>query len=51
MSAIPQPVDAPAAARQSGLRYVDSAVPGIRREPVKDGFRYADPEGKILSVT
>lgn len=48
MSAIPQPVDAPAAARQSGLRYVDSAVPGIRREPVKDGFRYADPEGKTV---
>ncbi|WP_220808013.1 DNA topoisomerase IB [Noviherbaspirillum aridicola] len=40
--------DATAAARQMGLRYVDSALPGIRREPASDGFRYTGPDGKAV---
>lgn len=37
---------APAVARQAGLRYVSDTRPGIRREAVKDGFRYVLPDGK-----
>jgi DNA topoisomerase-1 len=32
-------------ARSAGLRYVDDRMPGIRREPVRTGFRYVDPKG------
>lgn len=35
----------PAAARAAGLRYVHDDRPGIRREAVKDGFRYLDAHG------
>jgi DNA topoisomerase-1 len=38
--------DPPAAARAAGLRYVHDDRPGIRREPVKDGFRYIDSKGE-----
>lgn len=37
--------DSPAAARAAGLRYVHDGRPGIRREKVKDGFRYLDAGG------
>jgi DNA topoisomerase-1 len=40
--------DAPATARQVGLRYVGDNVPGITRQPSKDGFHYLDPDGKAL---
>ncbi|TFW02494.1 DNA topoisomerase IB [Oxalobacteraceae bacterium OM1] len=39
---------APAIARQVGLRYVNDARPGIRREKAGDGFRYLDPDGKAI---
>jgi DNA topoisomerase-1 len=38
--------DPPAAARAAGLRYVHDDRPGIRREPVDDGFRYIDAKGE-----
>jgi DNA topoisomerase-1 len=38
--------DPPAAAKAAGLRYVHDDRPGIRREPVKDGFRYIDAKGE-----
>lgn len=34
--------DPPAAAKAAGLRYVHDDRPGIRREAVRDGFRYLD---------
>lgn len=37
--------DAPALARQTGLRYVSDDVPGIARVPRQNGFRYVDAEG------
>jgi len=40
--------DSPAAARAAGLRYVHDGRPGIRREKVKDGFRYLDAHGDPL---
>ena len=45
--------DAPAAdpassARAAGLRYVSDRRPGIRRERVGDGFRYRDPNGRVI---
>lgn len=43
--AAPDPV---AAAKAAGLRYVTDAMPGIRREPDGDGFRYLDPDGKEI---
>jgi len=42
--AIPN-ADPPAAAKAAGLRYVHDDRPGIRREAVKDGFRYIDAKG------
>ena len=42
--AIPN-ADPPAAAKAAGLRYVHDDRPGIRREAVKDGFRYVDAKG------
>src|SRR5450830_76857 len=42
------PSDPPAAARAAGLRYVHDDRPGIRREAVKDGFRYLDVHGQLL---
>lgn len=38
-------VDPATAARAAGLRYVHDDRPGIRREAVKDGFRYLDASG------
>ena len=38
--------DPPTAARAAGLRYVHDDRPGIRREAVKDGFRYLDAKGE-----
>ena len=35
-------------ARASGLRYVNDALPGIRRKQTPKGFRYLDPRGKPL---
>lgn len=40
--------DPPAAARAAGLRYVNDARPGIRREAVADGFRYVDARGERI---
>jgi len=39
---------APATARQVGLRYVSDEAPGITRKPAKNGFRYLDRDGKPL---
>lgn len=38
--------DPPTAAKAAGLRYVHDDRPGIRREPIKDGFRYLDAKGE-----
>jgi len=38
--------DPPAAAKAAGLRYVHDDRPGIRREAVRDGFRYLDAHGE-----
>ncbi len=43
------PPDPVASARAAGLRYVSNAAPGIRREPTKDGFRYLDPKGAVIT--
>lgn len=43
------PSDPPAAARAAGLRYVHDGRPGIRREAVKDGFRYLDARGDAVA--
>lgn len=32
-------------AKEAGLRYVNDSMPGIRREPVGDGFRYIGVDG------
>ena len=37
------------AARAAGLRYVHDDRPGIRREAVKDGFRYLDAKGEPVT--
>ena len=42
------PSDSTSAARAAGLRYVHDGRPGIRREPVRDGFRYLDAHGAPL---
>jgi DNA topoisomerase-1 len=51
ISAIPSPPsgnDGALTARLAGLRYVSDDAPGITRKPAKDGFQYADPDGKPL---
>ena len=35
-------------AAAAGLRYVNDAMPGIRRERHGRGFRYIDPEGRVI---
>ncbi|MDQ6689739.1 MAG: DNA topoisomerase IB [Gemmatimonadota bacterium] len=35
-------------AEAAGLRYVTDAMPGIRRQPHGRGFRYIDPEGRVI---
>ncbi len=42
------PAESLAAAREAGLRYVSDAEAGIRRERVALGFRYRDPEGRLV---
>jgi DNA topoisomerase-1 len=37
------------AARAAGLRYVHDDRPGIRREALKDGFRYLDAKGEPVT--
>jgi DNA topoisomerase-1 len=37
-----------AAARTAGLRYVNDGMPGIRRERHALGFRYLDPNGRVI---
>lgn len=37
------------AARAAGLRYVHDDRPGIRREAVRDGFRYLDAKGEPVT--
>src|SRR4051812_9105887 len=32
----------------AGLRYVTDAMPGIRRQPHGRGFRFLDPEGRVI---
>jgi len=41
--------DPASAARAAGLRYVHDDRPGIRREAVKDGFRYLDAKGEPVT--
>ncbi|WP_306397881.1 DNA topoisomerase IB [Telluria beijingensis] len=43
------PSDPPTAARAAGLRYVHDDRPGIRREAIKDGFRYVDAHGEPVA--
>ena len=40
--------DSRAAARAAGLRFTDLDRPGISREPLQDGWRYRDQDGKLL---
>lgn len=40
--------DAPAVARQVGLRYVSDAMPGLARKATRSGFDYFDADGKPL---
>ncbi|HEY0848008.1 MAG TPA: DNA topoisomerase IB [Noviherbaspirillum sp.] len=40
--------DAPAIARQVGLRYVGDNLPGIRRVPDASGFRYVAADGRTI---
>jgi DNA topoisomerase I len=35
-------------AKAAGLRYVPDAVPGIRRVPLRTGFRYVDAQGRAV---
>ncbi|WP_137174412.1 DNA topoisomerase IB [Massilia sp. HP4] len=42
-------IEPPAAARAAGLRHVHDDRPGIRRETVKDGFRYLDARGEPVA--
>jgi DNA topoisomerase-1 len=42
-------VDDPAiSAKAAGLRYVSDAMPGIRRKRSGGGFRYLDPDGRVI---
>jgi DNA topoisomerase-1 len=41
--------DGPETAKLVGLRYVSDDMPGITRKPVKNGFRYFDPDGRPVS--
>jgi DNA topoisomerase-1 len=43
-----EPSDPSASARSIGLRYVSSAMPGIRREKAGHSFRYRNPRGKAI---
>lgn len=45
-SAPAEVVEAPAAAKAAGLRYVSDIAPGIRRERDGEDFRYIGPDGK-----
>lgn len=45
------PVDAPAAAKSAGLRYVHDDKPGISRKKTATGFRYIDADGQPLRDT
>src|SRR5262249_45620146 len=47
-SAAPVTLDAAAAAREAGLRYVSDDGPGIRRRRVGHGFVYLHPSGRRL---
>jgi DNA topoisomerase-1 len=40
--------DSEAAAKAAGLRFTHLDRPGMTRQPLKAGWRYRDPEGKIL---
>ncbi len=44
-NAPPDRSDAPAAAREAGLRYADDAKPGLSRRRSGRGFSYRDPDG------
>lgn len=35
-------------AKEAGLRYLSDTKPGIRRQKSGDGFRYLDPDGKVV---
>jgi len=48
-TASPPIQDAPAVAKQIGLRYVGDHLPGIARRPFRDGFRYLDADGKPVA--
>jgi DNA topoisomerase I len=45
VQALPDRSDAPAAARDAGLRYADDAKPGLSRRRSGRGFSYRDPDG------
>ncbi|MCL4300358.1 MAG: DNA topoisomerase IB [Anaerolineae bacterium] len=36
-------------AKAAGLRYVSDTLPGIRREPAEQGYRYIGIDGKVIS--
>ena len=44
-ASIEEMIEAPAAAKAAGLRYVTDVMPGIRRERDGEGFRYVRPDG------
>ncbi|HEX6127974.1 MAG TPA: DNA topoisomerase IB [Candidatus Limnocylindria bacterium] len=43
------PIDPEASAEEAGLRYVNDAMPGIRRRRAGRGFSYIGPDGKRLT--
>jgi DNA topoisomerase I len=49
MTATERALDAAETARSAGLRYVNDATPGIRREPAGDTFRYIGPKGDEIT--
>ena len=49
MTTTERALDAAESARAAGLRYVNDGMPGIRREPAGDSFRYVGPAGEEIS--
>jgi DNA topoisomerase-1 len=46
--AVAPPLDVLEAARAEGLRYVTDREPGIRRVKSGSGFKYLDPDGRVI---
>jgi DNA topoisomerase I len=49
MTAPERALEAAESAESAGLRYVNDGMPGIRREPDGDGFRYVGPKGDEIT--